>query len=245
MQVEKSPARAEDFFLKAHCKVQYQEVIGEALRDEKSIFFFWVLTMLHLPNYFNAAQQQKLLEIARNIAQVNGGMTTPTMPNGARYNCSQTSCGLVGWLSDRNGYRYSRINPENNKPFAEMPTELIDIAQKLALLVDEPHYQPETCLINFYPANGKSKLGLHQDNTERNLKPCIISISLGDDCIFSIGSNRSRKDPTTDLILRSGDALILHGDSRLAYHAIKKILPETSRLLKNQGRLNLTFRQIY
>ncbi|MEG5043573.1 alpha-ketoglutarate-dependent dioxygenase AlkB [Microcoleus sp. B4-C1] len=200
--------------------------------------------MLHLPNYFNLAQQQELLTIARNIAQLNGGMTTPTMPNGARYNCSQTSCGLVGWLSDRKGYRYSKINPENSQPFAAMPPQLTEIAQKLALLVDEPHYQPETCLINFYAANCKSRLGLHQDNTEQNLKPCIISISLGDDCLFSIGGN-NRKDPTTDLILRSGDALILHGDSRLAFHAVKKILPGTSNLLKNNGRLNLTFRQVY
>jgi alkylated DNA repair protein (DNA oxidative demethylase) len=200
--------------------------------------------MLHLPNYFNAAQQQKLLEIARNIAQVNGGMTTPTMANGARYNCSQTSCGLVGWLSDRKGYRYSKINPENNQPFAAMPPELTEIARKLALLVDEPDYRPETCLINFYAASSKSRLGLHQDNTEQNLKPCIISISLGDDCLFSIGGN-NRKDPTTDLILRSGDAMILHGKSRLAFHAVKKILPGTSSLLKNHGRLNLTFRQVY
>lgn len=200
--------------------------------------------MLHLQDYFNTAQQQELLEITRNITRINGGMTIPTMPNGARYNCSQTSCGLVGWLSDRSGYRYSRINPENNQPFAAMPTEFIDIAQKLALLVDEPHYQPETCLINFYPAQRKSRLGLHQDNTECNLKPCIISISLGDDCIFAIGGN-NRKDPTTDISLRSGDVLILHGESRLAFHAVKKILPGTSSLLKNHGRLNLTFRQVY
>lgn len=200
--------------------------------------------MLHLPKYFTVAQQQELLELARNIAKVNGGMTTPTMPNGARYNCSQTSCKLVGWLSDRNGYRYSQINPENNQPFAAMPPELTEIARKLALLVDEPDYRPETCLINFYRASSKSRLGLHQDNTEQNLKPYIISISLGDDCLFSIGGN-NRKDPTTDLILRSGDALILHGKSRLAFHAVKKILPGTSNLLKNNGRLNFTFRQVY
>ncbi|MEG4970556.1 alpha-ketoglutarate-dependent dioxygenase AlkB [Microcoleus sp. B6-A1] len=200
--------------------------------------------MLHLQNYFTIAQQEELLELARNIAAINGGMTTPTMPNGARYNCSQTSCGQVGWISDRKGYRYSKLNPESNKPFAAMPAELTEIARKLAILVDEPDYQPETCLINFYAASTKSRLGLHQDNTEHNLKPCIISISLGDDCIFSIGGN-NRKDPTTELILRAGDALILHGKSRLAFHAVKKILPGTSNLLKNHGRLNLTFRQVY
>jgi hypothetical protein len=89
--------------------------------------------MLHLKNYFNETQQQALVELTRNIGSINGGMTVPVMPNGSKFNCSQTSCGLVGWLSDalrarklRQGYRYSRINPVNNQPFAPMPTELVD-----------------------------------------------------------------------------------------------------------------------
>ncbi|MEG4533026.1 alpha-ketoglutarate-dependent dioxygenase AlkB [Microcoleus sp. D2_18a_D3] len=201
--------------------------------------------MLHLKNYFSVSEQQNLVEITRNIARANGGMTIPVMPSGLKFHCSQTSCGIVGWLSDRKGYRYSAINPVNNQPFATMPTELIEIAQSLANLVGEFHYQPETCLINFYPATAKSKLGLHQDNTEPNLQPCIISISLGDDCSFVIGSNRSRKDPLDGILLRSGDVVILHGDSRLAYHGVQRILPKTSKLLKNNGRLNLTIRQVY
>jgi alkylated DNA repair protein (DNA oxidative demethylase) len=201
--------------------------------------------MLHLKNYFTVAQQQALVELTRNIASINGCMTIPVMPSGHKFNCSQTSCGLVGWISDRDGYRYSRINPVNKEPFAAMPTELIDIAQELAKQVNEPDYRPDTCLINFYPASSRSKLGLHQDNTKRNLKPCIISISLGDDCIFVIGSNRSRKDPLTEILLRSGDVVILHGDSRLAYHSVKQIIPNSSNLLKNNGRLNLTIRQVY
>ena len=201
--------------------------------------------MLHLKNYFSVSEQHNLVDLIRNVVKANGGITIPVMPSGLKFNCSQTSCGIVGWLSDRKSYRYSTINPVNNQPFAAMPTELIDIAQSLAKLVGEFDYQPETCLINFYPANAKSKLGLHQDNTESNLKPCIISISLGDDCSFVIGSNRSRKDPLDSILLRSGDVLILHGDSRLAYHGVQRILPGTSDLLKNNGRLNLTIRQVY
>ena len=201
--------------------------------------------MLHLKNYFSVSEQHNLVDLIRNVVKANGGITIPVMPSGLKFNCSQTSCGIVGWLSDRKGYRYSTINPANNQPFAAMPTELIDIAQSLAKLVGEFDCQPETCLINFYPANAKSKLGLYQDNTESNLKPCIISISLGDDCSFVIGSNRSRKDPLDSILLRSGDVLILHGDSRLAYHGVQRILPGTSDLLKNNGRLNLTIRQVY
>jgi alkylated DNA repair protein (DNA oxidative demethylase) len=201
--------------------------------------------MLHLNKYFTVAQQQALVELTRNIASINEGMTIPVMPSDHKFNGCQTSCGLVGWVSERDGYPYSRINPVNKEPFAAMPTELIDIAQELAKQVNEPHYRPDTCLINFYPASSRSRLGLHQDNTERNLKPCIISISLGDDCIFAIVRSLRRKDPLTEILLRSGDAVILHGDSRLAYHSVKKIVPNSSNLLKNNGRFNLTVRQVY
>ena len=40
-------------------------------------------------------------------------------------------------------------------------------------------------------------------------------------------------------------SFILHGDSRLAYHSVKLIIPNSSDLLKNNGRLNLTIRQVY
>jgi alkylated DNA repair protein (DNA oxidative demethylase) len=113
--------------------------VPKALRVEELISNYGV-NMLHLKKYFSVREQQNLVEFTRNIAKANGGMTIPIMPNGAPFNCSQTSCGLVGWLSDRKGYRYSRINPVNNQPFAAMPTELIDIAQSLAKQVGEPDY---------------------------------------------------------------------------------------------------------
>ena len=99
---------------------------------------------------------------------------------------------------------------------------------------------PQTCLINYYSESGR--LGLHQDKSERNLKPPIISISLGDDAIFLLGRNRNE---IQEILLRSGDVIILFGESRLYYHGIKRIIPGTSNLLKNGGRLNLTIRQVY
>lgn len=197
--------------------------------------------MLHLQQFLDRNQQEAIAELCRSIARI-APLVTPTMPSGAKYRCQQTSCGLVGWISDSQGYRYQHLNPANGEPFPSMPIELIDLAQSLAAKVGEQSYRPDTCLINFYPQGGR--LGLHQDNTERNLKPCIISLSLGDDAIFQIGGTK-RSDPTRELLLRSGDALILHGESRLAFHGIKRIIPGTSNLLKNGGRLNLTIRQVY
>jgi alkylated DNA repair protein (DNA oxidative demethylase) len=180
--------------------------------------------------------------MCRDIATV-APFITPVMPSGQPMNCQQTSCGQFGWIVDKSGYRYSRTQT-NGRAFPGMPDSLANLADHVASLVDEPSYFAHTCLINYYPASSKSKLGLHQDNTEVNLKPCIISISLGDDCEFVIGGT-NRSDPTETIILRSGDILVLHGDTRLAYHGIKRIIPNTSNLLTNGGRLNMTIRQIF
>ena len=199
--------------------------------------------MLHLKNYFTAIEQQELVELARKIAAISP-MMTPVMPSGHKFNCQMTSCRTVAWTSDLTGYRYTKIHPVTKKPFAAMPDKLTLLAKKLANLVDEPDYRPDTCLINYYSATSKSKLGLHQDNSEPNLKPAIISISIGDDCVFAIGTT-NRKDPVQEILLRTGDVLIMHNESRLAYHSVKRIIPNSSNILKNNDRLNFTIRQVY
>ncbi|WP_072319909.1 alpha-ketoglutarate-dependent dioxygenase AlkB [Microcystis aeruginosa] len=91
-----------------------------------------------------------------------------------------------------------------------------------------------TCLINKYTEN--SSLGLHQDNTEKNLQAPIISISLGATGIFQIGGFK-RSDPIKEIALESGAILILSGEDRMRFHGLKKI---TNGL----KRINLTIRQI-
>ena len=199
--------------------------------------------MLHLKNYLSTIEQAQLVQLARKVAEISP-MMTPVMPSGHKFNCQMTSCGTVAWISDSTGYKYTKIHPVTKKPFAAMPDELTLLAKKLANVVDEPDYRPDSCLINYYPATSKSKLGLHQDNSEPNLKPAIISISIGDDCVFTIGTN-NRRDPVKEILLKTGDVLIMHNESRLAYHSVKKIIANSSNILKNNGRLNFTIRQVY
>jgi Alkylated DNA repair protein len=196
--------------------------------------------MLHLKQYLNTSQQKRFLELARQIPLISP-LFQPVMPNGKQFNCKMTSCGDFGWISDRNGYRYDRLHPFTHQPFAPMPKEFSDLAIKIANSIGEFDYKPQSCLINYYPISGR--LGIHQDNTEKNLVPAIISISLGDDAIFAIGGNKY-SDRIHEILLKSGDILVLHGNSRLFFHGIKRIVPFTSNLLKNGGRLNFTIRQV-
>lgn len=194
----------------------------------------------HFKNYFNRDEQLKLLEIVRGIAK-EAPLFVPTMPySDKELNIKITSCGEWGWISDRKGYRYSKKHPHGT-PWPNMPPELKQLAIDIASEVGEENYNPDSCLINLYKRSG-GRLGLHQDITENNKEACIVSISLGDSCIFAVGGTR-RSDPIQRGQVNSGDVIVLYGDSRMAFHGVDKVIPN-SDLLKHGGRVNLTIRQV-
>ncbi|MCO5592105.1 hypothetical protein L7F22_046100 [Adiantum nelumboides] len=113
-----------------------------------------------------------------------------------------------------------------------------------------PEMHPNICLVNFYERSGK--LGLHQDRDEslesRQRGIPVVSFSIGDSAKFVYGLERD-VDLADTVILESGDVLIFGGPSRMIYHGILSILPQTApswlseRTNLRPGRLNLTFRQ--
>ena len=74
----------------------------------------------------------------------------------------------------------------------------------------------------------------------------VVSFSIGDSAEFLYGSDRNSDE---HIILESGDVIIFGGPSRLCYHGVRSILPQTmpsflvERTNLRAGRLNLTFRQ--
>lgn len=161
--------------------------------------------------------------------------------SGQPFNYSMTNCGDLGWVADKDGYRYQKIHPEKGKSFPVMPKVIQELTIALAKETGHSDFYPESCLLNFYTKG--EKLGLHQDNTEKNLSAPIISVSLGDTGIFVLGG-KHRTDDTKQYIVQSGDCIVMSGESRNYFHAFKGIVPNTSILLKNGGRLNLTIRQV-
>lgn len=107
-------------------------------------------------------------------------------------------------------------------------------------VAEYPH-PPEACLINFYgPA---AKMGLHQDRDEADFAAPVVSLSLGDSCLFRVGGSK-RGDSTRSFRLNSGDLVVLGGEARLAFHGVDRIYPGTSTLLAEGGRINLTMRRV-
>ncbi len=189
------------------------------------------------PGYWSAGQQAALIGELRAVLKA-APLFTPTMPKtGKPFSVRMTNCGPLGWVSDREGYRYQTHHPLTGEAWPAMPMMLLEAWRALA---GYPH-DPQACLINYYAAD--AKMGLHQDRDEEDFDAPILSFSLGDTAIFRIGGTE-RGGKTTSLKLHSGDALVFGGPARLIFHGIDRILAGTSSLLGSDGRVNLTLRRV-
>jgi DNA oxidative demethylase len=194
--------------------------------------------LIHVAGYLDAAGQRALLaEVEAALAQAP--LFQPVMPKtGKAFSVKMSNCGPLGWVSDRDGgYRYQAVHPRSGQPWPQIPALALQAWQALA---DYPGL-PDACLINVYDA--RARMGMHQDSDEKELRAPVLSLSLGSSCIFRFGGTE-RGGKTTAIELASGDALLLAGDARLAYHGVTRILPGTSTLLKDAGRINLTLRRV-
>jgi alkylated DNA repair protein (DNA oxidative demethylase) len=86
-------------------------------------------------------------------------------------------------------------------------------------------------------------MGMHQDRDEAEFAAPVVSLSLGETCVFRIGGTK-RGDASRTLRLSSGDAVVLGGEARLAFHGVDRIVAGTSTLLAEGGRINLTLRRV-
>jgi DNA oxidative demethylase len=192
----------------------------------------------YLPGKLKDVEQGRLLGALRAV-MAEAPLFTPTMPrSGKPMSVRMTNCGPLGWVTDKEqGYRYQATHPVTGKPWPAMPQALLDLWADIARYPAPP----EACLVNYYV--GDAKMGLHQDKDEEDFAAPVVSVSLGDSAVFRVGG-LARKDPTHAFELKSGDVVVLSGDDRLAYHGIDRILPGTSDLLPEGGRLNLTLRRV-
>ena len=196
------------------------------------------MSLDHLPGKLDAAEQVRLLGALRAV-MAEAPLFTPAMPrSGKPMSVRMTNCGPLGWVTDKDrGYRYQAAHPLTGKPWPAMPQALLDLWAEVARY----SAPPEACLINYYAAS--AKMGLHQDRDEADFAAPVLSVSLGDSAIFRVGG-LARKDPTRAFELKSGDVVVLAGKDRLAFHGIDRILPGTSSLLSEGGRINLTLRRV-
>lgn len=191
-------------------------------------------------NYLSVELQKKALEAIDLILDECPPFTN-TMWNGQPFKVINANAGLYGWVSDPTGYRYQSFHPDTKQNWPTIPDIILQITKELTDKAGFGGFKPECCYVNFYSKD--AFLGIHRDDTEDNLSAPIVSISLGDTAWFYLGG-LTKEDKKQRIILESGDCYVQGGESRNYYHSIKKILPKTSNLLPDGGRVNLTVRQI-
>lgn len=196
---------------------------------------------VHVPGWLDVAEQRRLVEACREWARGPAGMRATVLPSGGVMSV-RTVC--LGW--HWRPYTYTK-QADDGTPVKPFPDWLGALGRRaVSEAYDDPAageaYQPDIALVNFYDA--AAKMGLHQDKDERSLAP-VVSLSLGDTCVFRFGNTENRKRPWTDVQLESGDLFVFGGPSRLAYHGVPRTLPGTgpAEIGLVEGRLNITLRQ--
>lgn len=193
--------------------------------------------LIYVPGYFDRRAQELLLSDIRAILDL-APLFQPVMPrSGNPFSVQMSNCGPLGWMSDRNGYRYAAVHPVTGRPWPPIPAAVVAAWEDLASYARPP----EACLINYYTPD--ARMGLHQDRDEETFVAPVLSLSLGDTCLFRYGGTE-RRGPTRSLKLESGDALIMGGAARLAFHGVDRITGGSSTLLGEGGRFNLTLRRV-
>ncbi len=209
--------------------------------------------LIHYPGYLAGRAKAGLAaELGTILSEASP--YTPRMPRSGRpFTVRMTNAGPLGWVSDVSGYRYQPTHPETGRPWPAMPATALAAWRDLAGFAGPP----EACLINLYPPG--ARMGLHQDRDEAELRAPVLSLSLGAPALFRYGG-LTRSDPTRSVRLDSGDALVIGGASRLAFHGIDRLVapdgglfggggeaastPALAPHLGPSGRCNLTLRRV-
>jgi alkylated DNA repair protein (DNA oxidative demethylase) len=162
-------------------------------------------------------------------------------PGGYTMSVGMTNCGEAGWITDRAGYRYDRIDPETGKPWPRMPVCFLELAVTAARAAGYADFHPDACLVNRYEPG--ARLSLHQDKNECDFANPIVSVSLGLPSTFQFGGLK-RNDPVKKFSLRHGDVAVWGGPSRLCYHGVPE-LKDGHHEIFGRMRINLTFRRAF
>ncbi|OMO50960.1 Oxoglutarate/iron-dependent dioxygenase [Corchorus capsularis] len=219
--------------------------------------------MVLLKRYISLYEQINIVKTCQTLGAGPGGFYRPGYKDGAKL-CLNMMCLGLNWNPQTRNY--DKRHPVDDCEPPSIPFEFQMLVQRAIqdahCLIDKhstvsnaedilPSMSPDLCIINFYTTHGR--LGLHQDRDEskkslRKRLP-VVSVSIGHSAEFLYSDQRS-EDQADKVVLDSGDVLIFGGESRMVFHGVPYIIPNSAPrdLLAEtglrHGRLNLTFRQL-
>ncbi len=180
-------------------------------------------------------------ELLRAVAAVEkqAPFRNMTTPGGYTMSVALTNCGALGWTTDRDGYRYTSIDPDTGRSWPAMPEVFARLARNAAAAAGFDAFEPDACLLNRYLPG--SRMSLHQDKDEADFSAPIVSVSLGMAATFLFGGKR-RSDKPVKVPLYHGDVVVWGGEDRLRYHGVMPMKDDPHPVLGSK-RINFTFRK--
>lgn len=136
---------------------------------------------------------------------------------------SMTSClnRKIRWVTLGGQYDWTeKVYPSTPPP--AFPRDVAGLVQGLF-----PAMKAQAAIVNLYTPG--DTLSLHRDVSEECDRP-LVSISLGCDGLFIAGlESPESSEPASSLVmrLRSGDAVVMSGPARYAWHGVPQILTGT------------------
>jgi alkylated DNA repair protein alkB family protein 1 len=151
-------------------------------------------------------------------------------------------------------YHFDRVPPFPNS-ISSICLDIVTAFEHI-LPYDPRRWKPEAGIVNFYQPG--DSLMAHQDKSEPNPHAPLLSISLGLDCAFLMGTH-DRNDKPIALRLSSGDLVVMFGQARRAFHGVPRVFEDTcpSYLLSDElewkdfkeyishTRMNINVRQVF
>ena len=200
---------------------------------------------VHIPDWLGIDAQGELVRRCREWSRDPAGLRTPQMPDGTPLSIRSVCLGWH-WYP----YAYSRTcDDHDGAPVKPLPSDVVALARDAAAAAGyaAAGVRFDASIVNVY--DSASKLGLHQDSAEGEgaiaAGSPVVTISLGDSCIFRFGNNYTRTRPWTDVQLRSGDLFVFGGPARLAFHGVVRTIPGTAppELGLRDTRISVTLRE--
>lgn len=196
---------------------------------------------VHVPGWLGAESQRWITDRFREWAA--GPVPIRAAKVGGHEMSVRTVC--LGWHWRPYAYTREAVDVNGNRVL-DFPDWMVRLGrQAIVAASGDPHaadaYTPDAALANYY--DEAAAMGMHQDKDEQSPAP-VVSLSIGDTCLFRFGNTETRTKPYRDVRLASGDLFVFGGPSRLAYHGVTKVFagtaPEDCGLAT--GRINITMR---
>ena len=200
-----------------------------ALRDEASVWSIDGCDGLSIiTNALDEAEQlhwaHECLARYSNAAHTNLSVLEGPQPDhwaGVLGSGDWTAFNQLHWASL--GYHYNWTNRTYAEhEYSTFPADLATLSTRFSSAL-ALSLHPSAAIVNYYTLH--SSMLAHIDNAELSLLPPIVSLSLGQPAVFLLGAASKSVRPTA-VWLRSGDVMVMGGESRRCYHGVPRVVKE-------------------